>query len=215
MNVHLDFLLSAVYEGNLHPDHRADLVKSGITNESRVAQGIRSVPPSAFDRLLGFRVPSAVTSLMLIPYPDPAGGYFDMFQVKLFPAIEDGDGRQTKYLQPRGMVPRAYFVRAVLPRVMDPGVPLYLVEGAKKAIAAAQLGLAAVGFAGIHAWHARGSRSLLRDFDAISLEGRVVEVVPDGDLVANPSVENGAAELAEALEARGARVRIVLLPVAA
>jgi len=211
VNPHLEFLLSAVFDGALAPAHREDLKKSGITEASRRAQGIRSVPPSDFDRLVGFRVPAEAKSLMLIPYPDLAGGYVDMFQVKLFPALEDG----TKYLQPRGSAPHPYFVRSALPAVMDGSVPLYLVEGAKKAIAAAQLGLAAVGFNGIQSWHTRRSRRLLADFDRIPLTGRAVELVPDGDVATNPAVESGAAQFAEALERRGARVRIVLLPVAA
>ena len=138
MNPHLELLLSPVFAGALAPAHREDLEKSGITEATRIAQGIRSVPPSDFDRLLGFPVPAAVTSLMLIPYPDPAGGYLDMFQVKLFPSLTNPAGHTTKYLQPKGSTPRLYFIRSVLPRVMDPSRPLFLVEGPKKAIAAAQ-----------------------------------------------------------------------------
>jgi hypothetical protein len=212
----LEFLLSAAYgAGGLAPANRADLDRSGITEASRNAQGIRSVPLCDFHRLLGFRVPAAVQSLMLIPYPDPDGGYFDAFQVKLFPALEDRDGHKTKYLQPRGSAPRLYFVRRVLPLVMDPRAPLYLVEGAKKAITAGQLGLAAVGFNGIQGWHVRGSRDLLPDFDRIPLEGRVVELVPDGDAATNPDVARGAAAFGQALSERGAEVRLVVLPVAA
>jgi Domain of unknown function (DUF3854) len=210
-----ELLLSAIYTGAVAPAHRADLEKSGITAASRIAQGIRSVPPCDFERLVGFQVPSAVTSLMLIPYPDPSGGYFDMFQVKLFPALEDSDGHTVKYLQPRHSSPRVYFVRSVLPLVMDPRAPLFLVEGAKKAIAAAQLGLAAVGFNGIQGWHARGCRELLDDFDRIPLEGRVVELVPDGDAATNPDVARGAAAFGQALIERGAEIRVVVLPVAA
>ena len=212
---HLEFLLSPIYSGALAPAHRMDLEKYGITEASRIGQGIRSVPPSDFDRLLGFPVPTAVTSLMLIPYPDPDGGYMNMFKVKLFPALEDADGHATKYLQPRGSAPRLYFVRSVLAAVMDdPTIPLYVVEGAKKAISAAQLGLAAVGFNGIEGWHVRGARTLLADFARFPLSGRPVKVMADGDVRTNPAVERGAGYLAEALEARGAQARVVLLPVA-
>jgi hypothetical protein len=210
-----EFLLSAAYgAGGLAPAHRADLDTSGITETSRIRQGIRSLPLCDRDRLLGFEVPAAVRSLMLIPYPDPDGGYFDAFQVKLFPALENRDGHKTKYLQPRGSSPRLYFVRSVLPLAMDASVPLYVLEGAKKSITAAQLGLAAIGFTGIEGWHARGSSVLLDDFDRLPLCGRLVKVVPDGDVQTNPAVERGAGRLAEALEARGARVRVVLLPAA-
>jgi len=213
VNRWLAMLLSPIHgDGALAPAHRRDLENSGITERSWISQGIRAVPPSAGDRLLGFQIPAAVTSLMLIPYPDPAGGYFDAFQVKLFPALADGDGHKVKYLQPWGSAPHLYFVREALAAVMDASRPLFLVEGAKKAIAAAQLGLPAVGFNGIQGWHVRGSRELLDDFDHIPLEGREVKILPDGDVRTNPDVERGAARLAEALEARGAHVRVVLLP---
>jgi len=208
-------LLSPLFAEALAPAHHEDLEKSGITEATRIAQGIRSVPPSDFDRLLGFPVPAAVTSLLLFPYPDPVGGYVDVFQVKLFPSVIDTAGHMTKYLQPKGSTPQLYFVRSVVPRVMDPATPLLLVEGPKKAIAAAQLGLAAVGFAGIHGWHVRGSRELLADFDIVPLAGRVVELVPDGGAATNPDVARGAAAFGEALLARGASARLVVLPVAA
>jgi uncharacterized protein DUF3854 len=215
VNAHLEFLLSAAYDGALAPAHRRDLEKSGLRDDLVREQGIRSVPPSTFDAMLGFRVPWALSSLMLIPYPDPDGGYVDMFQVKLFPPLTDADGHTTKYLQPRRSAPRLYFIRRVLLLVMDPTIPLYLVEGAKKALAGAQLGLAAVGFNGIQSWHVTGTRRLLADFARLPLAGRPVELVPDGDVATNPAVEAGAAHFAEALDAAGARVRVVLLPVAA
>jgi lysophospholipid acyltransferase (LPLAT)-like uncharacterized protein len=76
----------------------------------------------------------------------------------------------------------------------------------------AQLGLTAVGFCGIEGWHRGGSRALLADFDTLRLQGRTVELVPDGDWRTNPAVARGAERLAQALDARGARVRLVMLP---
>jgi hypothetical protein len=215
MNPHLEFLLSTVYDGSLAPAHCEDLKKSGLHDDLVREQGIRSVPPSDFDRLLGFPVPSKVTSLMLLPYPDLLGGYVDMFQVKCFPPLTNAAGHTTKYLQPRGSTPRLYFVRRVLPMVLDLACPLYLVEGAKKALYAAQLGLAAVGFNGIQGWHVRGSREPLDDFDDIPLRGRVVELVPDGDAATNSNVARGADAFGQALLEQGAQARLIVLPVAA
>ena len=90
--------------------------------------------------------------------------------------------------------------------------PLWLVEGEKKALAVAQLDLTAVGFCGIEGWHRGGSLELLADFDALRLRGRTVELVPDGDRRTNHAVARGAQRLAQALDARGARVRLVMLP---
>jgi hypothetical protein len=213
MNPTLAFDLSAVYGGGaLAPAHRADLEKSGISETLRVEQGIRSVPPNDFARLLGRDVPAAVTSILLFPYPDPAGGWMGHFQAKLFPPPPDTADRGPKYLQRSGAGSRVYFVRRALADVLAPARELWICEGAKKALRAAELGLATIGIQGVDNWHARGMRRLLSDFDAVPLQGRAVRFIPDGDLRANPHVERAAADFAVALEARGAIARIVLLP---
>lgn len=90
MNSTLEFLMSAVYgEGALHPEHRANLEQSGVSEALRVEQGIRSVPPSDAARLLGREISPAVRSLLLLPFPDPGGGWMDHYQVKLFPPPAD------------------------------------------------------------------------------------------------------------------------------
>jgi Domain of unknown function (DUF3854) len=89
--------------------------------------------------------------------------------------------------------------------------PLWCVEGEKKALAVAQLGLPAIGFCGIEGWHVAGSRALLPDFDSIALN-RTVKLLPDGDVATNLDVRRGAIRFARALEARGASVEVVTLP---
>jgi len=56
------------------------------------------------------------------------------------------------------------------------------------------------------------SRALLADFNAIRLAGRIIELTPDGDWRVNPHVARGVRGLADALERRAARVRLVVLP---
>jgi hypothetical protein len=212
MNPHLDFLLSAVYDGaGFHPEHLADLRRSGLTDTTITRQKIRSVPPHMIDQLLGFD-PRGVVSAYLIPFPDPRGGWLDHVRVKVFPTIMTERGT-LKYLQPRGSGVRLFFPLATLPAVLTSDASLWLIEGEKKGLAVAQLGLPAVGFCGIEGWHRGGSRELLPDFDTIPLRGRTVELVPDGDWRVNPNVERGAFRFAAALEQRGARARLVVLPV--
>lgn len=214
MNPHLDFLLSSLYDRSaLHPEHLADLRKSGITDQTIRAQKIRTVPPSMIDLLLGFRAPK-VTSAYLIPFGDPRGGWLDLVRLKVFPTLTTEKGT-IKYLQPRRSGVRLFFPLVTLARVLHGDEPLWATEGEKKALTAAQLGLPAVGFCGINGWHVKGSLALLPDFDCIYLRGRTVEMVPDGDIATNPNVERGARQFAEALERRGARVRLVHLPAAA
>lgn len=212
MNAHLEFLLSRVYSGGaLASAHRADLEKSGLSDETIQAQGIRSVPPSMIGPLLGFDL-AAINSAMLIPFPAPEGGWMDLVRMKIFPTLTDAAGHSIKYLQPKRTSPRLYFCRAVLERVLRSDEPLWLIEGEKKAMTVAQLGLPAIGICGIEGWHVKGSRDLLEDFTHIPLTGRIVEMVPDGDVATNEAVRRGAERLALALAARGAVPRLVVLP---
>jgi hypothetical protein len=211
----LDFLLSETYDGQTrcdHPAHLADLRKSGLTNETISLQKITTIPPMMIDQLAGFRVPSAVTSAYIIPYPDLQGGFLPHIRMKVFPPITEGNGPSLKYLQPPGSGVRVFFPLATISAVMDSEAPLWCVEGEKKALAVAQRGLPAIGIAGIHGWNERGSRSLHPDFDAIQLMGRVVELVPDSDWRTKPSVRAAVSVIATALAIRGAKPRVVVLP---
>jgi hypothetical protein len=211
MNPALERLLSRLYDGALAPEHREDLAKSGLTPETVQVNFIRSVPPSMLRSLLGFDV-SDVRSALLFPFRSPVGGFLDHVRVKVFPSLTETAGHTTKYLGPKGVPPRLYFCAASLSAVLQSDTPVWLVEGCKKALAVAQLGLPAVGFEGIEGWHVRGSRELLRDFEAIPLRGRIVELLPDGDWQTNPDVERGVVRFASALRLRGARPRLVVLP---
>lgn len=206
-------LVSRLYDGALTPEHRADLDRSGLTDATIRPHFIRSVPPSMLRGLLGFDVP-AVRSALLFPFRSPTGGFMDHVRVKIFPALTDARGHTTKYLGPKGAPPRLYFCVPHLSTVLESDAPVWVVEGAKKALAVTQLGLPAVGFEGVEAWHARGSDALLDDFTRIPLRARLVELVPDGDVQTNPAVTRAVTKFADALQARGARVRLRLLPIA-
>lgn len=216
MNAHLELLLSPVYTSALHPAHLADLRRSTLTDETIESQGIRSVPPSMIQHLLGFN-PSGITSAMLIPFPDPAGGWMDHVRMKIFPPIlskkKGGEGETTiKYLQPKGSGVRLYFSRATMARACAPGETLCLVEGEKKALAFAQLGFPTVGFCGVEGWHRKGDDTLLSDFDALSLNGRAVWIYPDADVETNGMVAHAITRLGAALAERGATPELVHLP---
>jgi len=211
VNPHLEFLLSAVFDGALAPAHREDLEQSGLTKEMIQAQFLRSVPPAMIGPLLGYDIP-AIRSALLFPFRSPAGGFMDHIRVKIFPALTDADGHAIKYLQPKGSTPRLYFISSCLRDMLEGDEPLWLVEGEKKAINVAQRGFPTVGFCGVEGWHAKGERRLIEDFNAIRLHDRIIEVLPDGDYKTNPNVARAIQRLGTALTARGARPRVVLLP---
>jgi len=207
----LELLLSDIYPGSFAPDHLADLIKSGLKPDIIQRQRIRSVPLWMIQKLLGFD-PVEVSSALLIPFADPNGGFIDHVRMKVFPSFKGRDGQTVKYLQPKGSGVRLFFPLTTMEMAFHGDCSLWLVEGEKKALAVAQLGLASVGFCGIEGWHTRRSENLIPDFDSIQLKDRVVELVPDGDWRTNPAVRRGAEHFAVALTVKGARPRLVMLP---
>ena len=209
----LAFLIGRVYDHmNFHPEHLADLRRSGLSDATLRAQKIRTIPLNMIDVLAGFSVPTSVTSAYVIPYPNPAGGFLPHIRIKLFPPFEEEDGATVKYLQPPRSGTRLFFPLATLSAVLDSDSPLWCVEGEKKSLAVAQRGLPAVGIAGINAWCAPGTRRLHSDFACIPLMGRLVELVPDSDWQTHPQVGAAVSALATALAGAGARPRVVVLP---
>lgn len=202
---------------SLHPAHYADLKKYPVTDETIAAQRIRSIPPNMITTLLRFN-PERVTSAMLIPFADPAGGWMDHVRMKVFPAIEKETGRgkakkvrSVKYLQPKASGSRLFFPVATMRAACDSLDPLYVIEGEKKALLFAQTGYPTVGICGVENWHVADSDALLPDFDYIHLDGRVVNVCPDGDFDENDNVERAIYQLGLALEHRGARPELLRL----
>lgn len=227
---HFEFLMSPVYDSTRldHPAHVADLRKSGLTVETTRMQKFTDVPPDMIDLLLGFptsfvvehkhadgttskETRHRVTSAYLLPFSDPRGGWMNHIRMKVFPAIATKRGT-VKYLQPRHSGVRIYFPLATLDRVRHSDAPLYIVEGEKKSLAVAQLGLPAIGICGIEGWHVAGSRELLPDFAHVPLAGRRIRLLPDGDWQTNADVRRGALRFARALEVRGAATELVQLP---
>lgn len=210
-NPFLEHLLSRAYDGTLAPEHLADLRKSSITDDTIDLQFIRSVPPVMIPRLLGFDV-AEIRSALLFPFRAPAGGFMNHVRIKIFPPLTNAEGHTMKYLQPRGSGPRLYFAASCLREAREGDTPLWIVEGEKKALAVAQLGLPAVGICGVEGWHVAGRLRLLADFDAIRLQGRCVELLPDGDYDTNRHVRRAVNDLAQQLVIRGARPGVRHLP---
>jgi hypothetical protein len=130
----LELLLSDLYASAPSvAEHRDDLRRSGLSDETVQRHKLRSVPPAMFDGLLGFRVPAGIRSMMLIPYPDPSGGWMDHVRVKVFPPLPNEVGT-LKYLQPRGSGSRLFFPLATLADALDGTMPLWCVEGEKKGL---------------------------------------------------------------------------------
>jgi len=193
---------------HLADDHLADLRRSGLTDETIADHRIVTVPPSLIAPLLGYD-PKPVRSAYLLASPGFPNGFY---RLKVFPSYKDYRGGTVKYLQPPRSGVRLFRPVSSHRHVNDSSTPLWIIEGEKKALAGAQLGLAAIGILGVEGWHLAGHMTLHPDFDAIPLRGRRVELAIDGDIHHNSNVRRAAARLAHALRMRGAQPRLVMLP---
>lgn len=191
--------------------HRHDLEASGLSPETIAAAGIYSAPEPETREILGFGVGPG----WVIPYPGTENGARPFCRVKPdTPPV--WNGKPAKYLSPKGSRNRLY-VPPILSgeRVRDPGVPLYVTEGEKKALKAVQEGVYCVGLAGVDAWRTRADdgRSVpIADLDQITWRGRTVTIVFDSDLAWKPEVQRAEFALACELRSRGAVVQAVRIP---
>jgi hypothetical protein len=167
---HLEFLMSPVYSGALHPLHRADLRKSMLSDDTIQQQGIRSIPPNMIAQLLRFDMPG-VTSAMLFPFADPAGGWMDHIRMKIFQSLTRETGRggkkkaeTIKYLQPKASGVRLYFPLATMRAACESMETLRVCEGEKKGLLVAQReDVPVVALCRVEGWHVGGSDELLAE----------------------------------------------------
>jgi hypothetical protein len=189
----------------LCPEHRADLQRSGLTDATITASGIRSVPPTDFARVLGPRLASVITSAMLIPYPNADG----FARLKLFPPVRTSDGKTMRYYQaPESMV-RLYLPSRAHAALADPAIPLVWTEGEKKGLAGDQVGLACLALGGLWNWLQDGRP--ITDLGRIDHVGRSELLVPDSEVWTRPDGLQPVYALGRELDSRGARVVVVKL----
>jgi hypothetical protein len=206
---------------NLLPQHRADLERSGLSDEQISACGFYSVTdPSQVAELLRWKRPaSQLGPCLAIPFhgADGANGY-----VRLKPDTPrkgKGDGKPIKYESPLGLPNRLYVPPGTRSALASAEAPLILTEGEKKAAKADQEGIPCLGLVGIYGWQkkrakvkADAPRELIDDLAAIPWQGRRVFVVFDSDRDEKAQVPWAEWHLAQALAARGAAVKVVRLP---
>src|SRR4051794_11209886 len=165
-------------ELHLHPDHKADLLKSGLFPETVRILGIGTVPPQEIDHELGFHN-KRITSVLRFPYP----GEDKFCRYKIFPTdLKDKDGSGMRYRQREKTGCRLYIPLPLLPQglLRDPIVPLRFTEGEKKAVKACQEGYPTIGLGGL--WNFGKAGELIPKFDEIALKGRHIILVPDAEV---------------------------------
>jgi hypothetical protein len=194
----------------LQDAHLQDLRSSGLSDATIQAARCYSAQEPTTRALLGFGVGPG----LVFEFPgteDEKGVPFVQVKPDTRPAGLDG----AKYLTPKQAACRVY-VPPILPadRLKNPRVTLYVTEGAKKALKAAQEGLTCVALAGVDAWkdHRSGKSAPIPDLDKIAWKGRKVYVVYDSDLATKPAVRFAEFRLGRELRDRGAEVCAVRIP---
>ena len=156
----------------LQDHHLADLKGSGLSDGTIQDSRCYSAQEPTTRELLGFGVGPGL--VFEFPGTENEKGV-PFVQVKPDTRPEWMNG--AKYISPKGAGCRVY-VPPILPaeRLKNPRVPLYLTEGAKKALKACQEGLACVALAGVDAWKDRstGKSAPIPDLDGIPWKGRRV-----------------------------------------
>lgn len=148
---------------------------------------------------------------------------------------QDKDGtrkEKNKYLTPPGRGNMAYFPPGTKPEwIEDSLIPVYIVEGEKKALALARFftertePVLVIALPGV--WNFRGKvgieigpqgervtvKGVIADIERVVWRARQVRILFDSNAVTNPDVNAARRELAKQLIRRGALVRLLDLPI--
>lgn len=186
----------------LRPEHREQLRRSGLTDETITLAGFQSV--SGLEATThGFPAWSG----LLIPYP----GYPDYVRLRPDDPPKDENGSAPKYLSPKESRNHLYIPPGVEQCLQDKSKALLITEGEKKALKSTQDGFPTLGLSGVWNWKTK-AEGVLPELKAIKWKGRKVFVVFDSDLRTNSEVQAAQRGLVKELENSGATVRVVSLP---
>jgi RecA-family ATPase len=196
--------------------HRQELEQgSGIDPEVIAERAYFSIPAHLVEKhLTQAFAASQRRAGLIIPLWDVTGNMVS-FQLKPDePRIVNG--KPVKY-ETAAKRPQCIDVHPrVRPNLTDPGIPLWITEGAKKADAAISHGVACiVSLQGVYGWRGRnatGGKTALTDWEDIALDHRDVILAFDSDCMTKPSVRDALQRLTSFLTRRGAEVRYCLLP---
>jgi hypothetical protein len=190
-------------EDRLHPEHLADLRKSGLSDETIEQARLATVRPNDIRKITS---DERVTSLLEIPY-DAEFSRYKVFPTNLKAKTKSGHFR---YLQPAKTSVHLYIPPGAEVALKDLAISFGLVEGEKKALKAMQEGLLCCGLGGLYNWLEDGR--LIPALKEIPLKGRAVVLYPDSDVWRRADLLEPVYRLGCALEAKGAAVTVCALP---
>ncbi len=203
----------STYGGGIFDQHARMLADSGITPEHARARGYMSVDTKVrLDQVgitkAGRRVPG-----LLVPQLR-ADGSRAGYQYRPDDPRER-DGKPVKYETPTGQRNDLDVPPGVAADLDDPGVPLWVTEGVKKADCGAINGLCIVALPGVWSWRGRNGKNgkvAVPGWHDVALNDRRVILAFDGDVTRKRSVRSALDELARYLSSKGASVEFLHLP---
>lgn len=148
--------------------------------------------------------------------PQIFGQFKPNYEIALNPKKPDDT---SKYISTKGS--KCEYDAIILPHpepgywqriVDDPSIPIYPIEGPKKAGALTGLGYAAPALCGVTMGLLKGGKKLVKNLDILAVHGRPVFLPWDADLATNPNVQKALIALATILNQKGCRVFVVVIP---
>ncbi|HJW87059.1 MAG: hypothetical protein A2132_06250 [Nitrospirae bacterium RBG_16_43_11] len=196
--------------------HVENLMKRGFTRETIITAMFKSVTHEQISGVVGFSPAAGEEARrrglvgspgIAIPFIDPINPTkLRDTRFRLDYPAEIG-GKPAKYISRKGAGNLIYFPPGCSDKLQDISVPIFIVEGEFKALAAYQAGLFAVGLIGVFGWKGKGpdgQSQPIADFELIAWKGRQVIIVFDSDVATNPQVSKARHEFGKELYRRGA-----------
>jgi len=201
----------------LSKEHYKHLSKSGITDEVIKERGYFTYWGKSDPRIIkaGFTKDQVRAPGIAIPWHHPDGTN-GMIQLRPDNPRTDQSFKSIKYESPKGIPNLIDCPKRCLPQIIDPAIPLWITEGAKKADALASRGQCALNCNGVWGWKAKNefgaSTPLFTDMSLVAWEGREVWFAFDADVKTNQNVRLAQQQFSELVNRKGAHVKFLDLP---
>jgi len=196
---------------------RDSLVKgSGLSLAVIESRGYFTAQTPAELTALGFPEFQAALAPALVVPIHTVDGTVDLYQIRPHKPRLNDSGKPIKYETQHGVPLRIDVPPSARGSLGDPGSPLWITEGSKKADSMVMRGITCIDLLGVWNWRGRGSDGgilELADWDRIAIKGRPVFIAFDSDVMVKSSVRSALTRLSAMLKRRGAReVHAVILP---
>lgn len=159
---------------------------------------------------------------VVLYYHDLMGERLDFHRMRFTnPPVDAETGKPTRYMQPFGSRPHAYFPK--IPGMswsdisLDISTAIIITEGEYKAYSSSlNLGIPTIGLGGVNSYKSKEQSAdptgWLSDLEAIKWNNRIVYICFDSDAESNDNVGNAQLSLARVLSSKGALPYIITLP---